>query len=96
MYPHNLKYTLATVIFAATYDVIAFRNVRGRGLPIWSIMLMGAPRWSFSSSIRVEEAYKAINLDLIVYLFSMFAFVTALDVSGVLEEVAAKLFLKAM
>jgi len=36
-----------------------------------------------------------INLKVIVFLFSKFTFVTALDVSGVLEEVAAKLFLKA-
>ena len=41
------------------------------------------------------EAYRAINLEVIVFLFSMFAFVTAFDVSGVLEDVAAKLFLKA-
>jgi len=95
MYPDNLKYILAASIFAATYAAIAFRNVRGRGLPIWSIMLIGAVTMVFSGSIGVEEAYKAINLDVIVFLFSMFTFVTALDVSGVLEEVAAKLFLKA-
>jgi len=93
--PDNLKYTLATVIFAATYGAIAFRNIRGRGLPIWSIMLIGAVAMVFTGTIEVSEAYKAINLEVIVFLFSMFAFVTALDVSGVLEDVAAKLFLKA-
>ena len=44
----------------------------------------------------VAEAYKAINLEVIVFLFSMFTFVTALDVSGVLEDIAANLFLRAM
>lgn len=86
---------MATLIFAATYGAIAFRNVRGRGLPIWSIMLIGAVAMVFTGAIGVSEAYKAINLEVIVFLFSMFTFVTALDVSGVLEDVAAKLFLKA-
>ncbi len=95
MYSVSLRYILATSIFAATYGAIAFRNVRGRGLPIWSIMLIGAVAMVFSGNISVPEAYKAINLDVIVFLFSMFTFVTALDVSGVLEDVAAKLFLRA-
>jgi Na+/H+ antiporter NhaD/arsenite permease-like protein len=91
----NLRQILALAIFAVTYAVIAFRNVRGRGLPIWSIMLAGAVAMVFSGCIGVAEAYRAINLEVIVFLFSMFTFVTALDVSGVLEDVAAKLFLKA-
>ncbi|MEM1994733.1 MAG: SLC13 family permease [Nitrososphaerales archaeon] len=91
----DIRYILAVVIFLGTYAAIAFRNVRGSGLPIWASMLVGAVAMVFSGVIEVSEAYRAINLEVIVFLFSMFTFVTAMDVSGMLEDLAAKLFLKA-
>jgi len=86
---------MALAIFAGTYGAIAFRNIRGGGLPVWAVMLTGAVAMVFSGAIGVSEAYRSINLGVITFLFSMFVFVTAMDVSGVLESFATRLFLRA-
>jgi len=91
----NMRFLLATGIFIGTYGAIAFRNFKGGRIPIWSVMLAGAVAMVFSGTIGVAEAYHSINLEVMVFLFSMFTFVTAMDVSGVLEAFATKLFLRA-
>lgn len=90
-----MRFLLATGIFIGTYGAIAFRNFKGGRIPIWSVMLAGAVAMVFSGTIGVAEAYHSINLEVMVFLFSMFTFVTAMDVSGVLEAFATKLFLRA-
>jgi len=86
---------LALGIFIGTYVAIIFRNIKYTGIPIWLIILVGAVSMVFSGVIDVSEAYRSINLNVIIFLFSMFTFVTAMDVSGVLEAFATKLFLRA-
>jgi Na+/H+ antiporter NhaD/arsenite permease-like protein len=92
---YDIHFILALLIFTATYGAIVFRNIKGVGVPVWSVMLMGAVGMVFSGSIGVAEAYRAINLEVLTFLFSMFIFVTAMDVSGVLEAFATRLFLRA-
>ena len=91
----NIRFLLALGIFIATYGAIAFRNIKGGGIPIWSVMLTGAVAMVFSGAISVSDAYRSVNFEVIIFLFSMFTFVTAMDVSGVLEAFATKLFLRA-
>ncbi len=87
---------VALLIFIATYGALAFRNVRpSAGIPIWLILLVGAAAMVFTGSITVQEAYTSINLQVIVFLFSMFVLVTALDISGLLERFATSLLLRA-
>ena len=48
-----------------------------------------------SGSISVADAYKAVDLHVILFLLSMFTLVTALDIAGVLDMFTTKLLLRA-
>ena len=85
----------ALVIFIVTYGVLAFRHVKGWKIPIWLILLVGAAAMVASGSITVTDAYKAVDLRVILFLFSMFTLVTALDIAGVLDVFTTKLMLRA-
>ncbi|MGA2462345.1 MAG: SLC13 family permease [Candidatus Bathyarchaeia archaeon] len=89
------KPLVALGIFAATYAVLAFRNVKGWKFPIWLILLIGAAAMVVSGSISVTDAYKAVDLHVLLFLFSMFTLVTALDIAGVLDTFTTWLLLKA-
>lgn len=82
-------------IFAITYGAVVLRNVRGFALPIWAILLGGAVAMIFAGSISVPDAYRAVNLPVMAFLFSMFTLVTALDISGALEGFANALLRRA-
>ena len=47
-------------------------------------MLIGAGLLVGLQVISIEQAFNAINLDVIIFLFGMFSIVSALDRSGVL------------
>lgn len=82
---------IALAIFVATYAALALRNVREASVPIWLILLLGAVAMVLTGSIGVPQAYSAINLQVLVFLFSMFVMVKALDISGALEGFATRL-----
>ena len=86
---------ITVVVFAVTYGAIVFRNLKGFTLPIWAILLAGAVAMVFVGSIGVVDAYRAVNLPVITFLFSMFTLVTALDISGALEGFAKALLRRA-
>jgi Na+/H+ antiporter NhaD/arsenite permease-like protein len=54
-------------------------------------MLIGAGLMVGLQLISIEDTFKAINLDVIIFLFGMFSIVSALDSSGVLKYIAAKM-----
>ena len=54
-------------------------------------MLAGAVAMIFSGAIPLQDAYAAINLDVIFFLLGMFSIVAALDLSGVLEYLTARI-----
>ena len=86
---------VALAIFGATYAALILRNVRRTSVPIWLILLAGAAAMVLSGSIGVADAYAAVNLQVIVFLFSMFVLVTALDISGALEAFAGRVLRRA-
>ena len=86
---------IALAIFCATYAALILRNVRRTSVPIWLIFLSGAAAMVLSGSIGVADAYAAVNLQVIVFLFSMFVLVTALDMSGALESFASRVLRRA-
>ena len=86
---------VALAVFGATYAALILRNVRRTSVPIWLIFLAGAAAMVLSGSIGVPEAYAAVNLQVIVFLFSMFVLVTALDLSGALEAFAGRVLRRA-
>jgi Na+/H+ antiporter NhaD/arsenite permease-like protein len=86
---------MTLIIFIITYGVLAFRHVKGWKTPIWLILLVGAVAMVSSGSITVNEAYEAVDLHVIRFLFRMFALVTALDIAGALDVFATKLMPRA-
>lgn len=54
-------------------------------IPIWTSILIGAGLMVGLQLISIEDTFKAINLDVIIFLFGMFSIVSALDRSGVLK-----------
>src|SRR5438128_5509303 len=57
-------------------------------------MLIGAALMVGLQIIRIEDDFKAINLDVIMFLFGMFSIVSAIDRSEVLKCVAVKMLSK--
>ena len=86
---------VALAVFAATYAALILRNVREVRAPIWLILLGGAAAMVLSGSISVDQAYQAVNIQVIAFLFGMFTMVTALDISGALESFATHLLRRA-
>jgi len=78
-------------IFAVVYILIALRNFRRFKIPIWTIMLAGAVAMIFSGAIPLQDAYAAINLDVIFFLLGMFSIVAAMELSGLLEYLTARM-----
>ncbi|HWY27922.1 MAG TPA: SLC13 family permease [Candidatus Sulfotelmatobacter sp.] len=70
---------------------MALRNFRRLKIPIWTIMLTGATAMIFSGAIPLQSAYAAINLDVIFFLLGMFSIVAAMDLSGLLEYLTARM-----
>jgi Na+/H+ antiporter NhaD/arsenite permease-like protein len=60
-------------------------------IPIWVSMMIGAGLMIGFQVISPEAALKAIQWDVIVFIFSMFSIVTALDRAGVLRVIAVKM-----
>jgi Na+/H+ antiporter NhaD/arsenite permease-like protein len=84
-------YYPAIAIFVIIYLLIALRNLRWFKIPIWTIMLTGAVAMIFSGVMPVEAAYASINLDVIFFLLGMFSIVAAMDLSGLLEYLTARI-----
>ena len=86
----SLNY-VSIAIFVTVYLLIALRNLRWFKIPIWTIMLTGAVAMIFSGVIPLQTAYAAINLDVIFFLLGMFSIVAAMDLSGLLEYLTARM-----
>jgi Na+/H+ antiporter NhaD/arsenite permease-like protein len=84
---------VALGIFVIVYFLIVTR--RRFNIPIWVSMLVGAVLMLVFQVTSIESAAKSIQLDVIAFLFGMFSIVSALDRSGVLRMVAAKMLSKA-
>ncbi|MGB7956918.1 MAG: SLC13 family permease [Candidatus Nitrosopolaris sp.] len=82
---------IALAIFAVVYALIIVGRTKRYHIPIWVSMLIGAFLMIVFQVIGLEAAFKAINLDVIGFLFGMFSIVTSLDKSGVLRLVAMKM-----
>ena len=78
-------------IFVVVYALIALRNFHRFKIPIWTIMLAGAVAMIFSGALPLQDAYAAINLDVIFFLLGMFSIVAAMDLSGLLEYLTARM-----
>lgn len=83
----------ALAVFGIVYALIIGR--RRLGIPIWTAMLIGAALMIGLQVTGVVDAFKAVNLEVIAFLFGMFSIVSALERSGVLRAVALRMLARA-
>ncbi len=81
---------LATL--AVVFLLIAVRQIGSVRLQIWQIMLFGALLVLLTGQIRPVEALRAINVDVMLFLFGVFLIGKAMEESGYLEDLTYKLF----
>ncbi len=89
--PATISY-FPIIVLAAVFLLTAVRQVGGVRLEIWQIMLLGALAVLLSGRISVPDALGSINIDVMLFLFGMFALGEALIESGYLYTLSHRLF----
>lgn len=84
---------VALAVFAVVYVLIVGR--RRFGVPIWAAMLIGAALMVGLQVTGISDAYRAVKLEVIAFLFGMFSLVSALERAGVLKALAARMVARA-
>jgi len=82
-------------VLAAVFLLIAVRQVGRFTIRIWQVMLGGALAVLLTGQISLSDALRAINTDVMVFLFGMFVVGKAMVDSGYLSCVANRLFSRA-
>ncbi|MGA8849942.1 MAG: anion transporter [Dehalococcoidia bacterium] len=83
---------VSIIVLLVVFVLIAIRQIGKFRLQIWQIMLLGALAVLLTRQISPAEALKAINLDVILFLFGMFVVGQALEESGYLSQLSSRLF----
>ncbi|HXZ30203.1 MAG TPA: SLC13 family permease, partial [Dehalococcoidia bacterium] len=86
---------VSIIILLVVFVLIAVRQIGRFRLQIWQAMLLGALAVLLTRQISPAEALRAINLDVILFLFGMFVVGQALDESGYLSHLSSRLFRRA-
>jgi Na+/H+ antiporter NhaD/arsenite permease-like protein len=86
---------VSIIILAIVFLLIAVRRIGNLKLQIWQIMLLGAVAVLATRQISPLDASKAINIDVMLFLFGMFIVGQALESSGYLSYLSYKIFRKA-
>ncbi|HXY73992.1 MAG TPA: SLC13 family permease [Dehalococcoidales bacterium] len=86
---------LSIVILALVFILIAVRRIGKFRFQIWQVMLLGAAAVLITRQISPLDALKAINVDVMFFLFGMFVVGQALEESGYLAHVSYKIFRRA-
>ncbi|OPY50971.1 MAG: Citrate transporter [Methanosaeta sp. PtaU1.Bin112] len=89
----NANISLLTL--AAVLVLIAVRQIGKNNLAIWQIMALGALMVLFTGQISPEDALKAINLDVMIFLGAMFIIGESMQRSGYLLFLFNRLFSRA-
>ncbi|BFH72651.1 anion transporter [Sulfurisphaera javensis] len=79
-------YILALIIAIVVYGMIAFRGLTK--VPPWTSMFFGGVLMIVTGVLTVDEALQSINLDVILFLITLFIFASSLEVSGFLKYLA--------
>lgn len=83
---------ISVMVLAAVLILIAVRQVCRLRLQIWQIMLLGAAAVLLAGKISPIEAIWSINLDVMIFLLSMFIIGEAMQESGYLFRLSNMLF----
>lgn len=83
------------LVLAAVLAAIAARQLFRTRIMIWQIMTAGAAAVLLAGSISPAEAARAVNMDVMLFLFGMFVVGVALEESGYLASLAGRIFRRA-
>jgi Na+/H+ antiporter NhaD/arsenite permease-like protein len=86
---------VSIVVLSIVFLLIAVRRVGNLKFQIWQIMSLGAIAVLVTGQISPLEALKAINPDVMLFLFGMFVVGEALESSGYLSYLSYRIFRKA-
>ncbi|HCA82016.1 MAG TPA: anion transporter [Bacteroidetes bacterium] len=86
---------VSLVVLATAYVLIAVRHVGILRLQIWQIMSLGAAAVVLAGEIAPLDAVRAVNFDVMLFLFGMFVVGDALEESGYLAHLSYKYFRQA-
>ena len=83
------------IVLFAVFLLTAVRQVRGFRFEIWQVMCAGAAAVLVSGDIKPAYAARAIDPDVLVFLFGMFAAGQVLELSGWLAHAKYEVFKRA-
>jgi Na+/H+ antiporter NhaD/arsenite permease-like protein len=86
---------ISIAILLAVFVLIAVRRLGRYRLPIWLIMLLGAAAALLTAQISPAGALRAINVDVMLFLFGVFVIGQAMEESGYLSQLSNRLFSRA-
>jgi Na+/H+ antiporter NhaD/arsenite permease-like protein len=86
---------ISLVVLAVVFLLIAVRRVGRIRLQIWHVMALGALAVLLAGEISPAAALRAINVDVILFLFGMFVIGQAMEESGYLSHLSHRLFRRA-
>lgn len=86
---------IAVIVLAIVFLLIAVRQAGGLAFRIWQAMLAGALAVLLTGQIAPPDALRAINIDVMVFLFGMFVVGEAMADSGYLSCIADRFFVRA-
>jgi Na+/H+ antiporter NhaD/arsenite permease-like protein len=87
--------TIPVIVLVVVFLGIAIRRIGRFTFRIWQIMLMGAVAVLVTGQISPVSALRAINLDVMIFLFGMFVVGVALHESGYLLSLSTRIFRRA-
>jgi len=83
------------IVLLIVFILIAVRQIGRIRFQLWQIMLLGAIAVLLTQQISPLNAFKSINLDVMLFLFGMFVIGRAMEESGYLSHLSSKLFRQA-
>jgi Na+/H+ antiporter NhaD/arsenite permease-like protein len=86
---------ISIIVLSIVFFLIAVRQLGRIRLQIWQVMLLGAVAVLVTGQISPLEALKAINLDVMLFLFGVFIIGQALEESGYLSHLSYMFFKRA-
>src|SRR4030042_5009134 len=86
---------ISVIMLLIVFLLIAVSHIGKVKLQIWQVMLLGALGVLVTGHISPPDALKAINFDVILFLFGMFTIGQALEESGYLSHLSNRFFGKA-
>jgi len=90
-----LEANISAIVLVVVFSLIAIRQVGSLKLQIWQIMLFGALCVALLGQISPEEAVRAVNLDVMIFLAGMFIIGEAMQESGYLLHLSNSIFQRA-